>query len=508
MPFISAHPPPRRGYNARGAAVMADISQIEQLLTQSGLGLSSVFEIFPDMVFVVDREERVLFVNQVAARTMGGKAEELVGRRQSDLFRPDLAARHSLAIQHVFHTGETVVTEDQQDLNVRKVWIDTRLVPFRDPSGNIAAVVGIVRDISERRQAQETLNLREAYLRSMLDNLPYLAWLKNIEGKFQVVNQPFAKAAGKSRPAELLGLDDFAVWPHDLAMRYVADDQEVMETRQQKLVEEQISDHGDLRWVETFKSPVFDAAGKVLGTTGLAHDITQRRQLQEEQRRSREQLRALAAHVESVREQERVRIAREIHDELGQSLTCMGMDLAFLDRQIDPDNKDAAARVAALVELVKDTIRCVRRISSELRPSILDDLGLGAAIEWLAHDFETRTQIPCVVDVPEDLSLPIELATPLFRVCQEALTNVSRHASATRVSIQLTCSTSHIVLTIKDNGRGITEEEVKRYGSLGLLGMSERVGLLGGTLHATGKPGEGTVLTIQIPLTLNPPPRG
>jgi signal transduction histidine kinase len=201
-----------------------------------------------------------------------------------------------------------------------------------------------------------------------------------------------------------------------------------------------------------------------------------------------------------VREQERVRIAREIHDELGQSLTCMGMDLAFLDRQIDPENKDAAARVAALVELVKDTIRCVRRISSELRPSILDDLGLGAAIEWLAHDFEARTHIACAIEVPEDLSLPFDLATPLFRVCQEALTNVTRHASATSVSIRLSCSSSHISLVINDNGRGITEEEIKRYGSLGLLGMKERIAILGGTLDVAGKPGEGTALAIQIPL--------
>ncbi len=485
---------------------MVDIAYIEQLLAQTGLGLASVFEIFPDMVFVVDQEERVLFVNQVAARAMGGKAEDLVGRRQSELFRPDLAGRHSEAIQHVFRTGEVVVTENQQDLHVHPVWIDTRLVPFRNPSGAIVAVVGIVRDVSERCRAQEALALREAYLRSMLDNLPYLAWLKNTKGEFQVVNQPFATAAGKARPSDLLGLDDFAIWPGELAAGYVADDQEVMRTGQQKLVEEQISDHGRLRWVETFKSPVFDAAGKVIGTTGLGHDITQRRQLQEEQRRAREQLRALAAHVESVREQERVRIAREIHDELGQSLTCMGMDLAFLDRQIDPENKEAAARVAALAELVKDTIRCVRRISSELRPSILDDLGLGAAIEWLAHDFESRTQTSCTVEAPEDLSLPFALATPLFRICQEALTNITRHASATHVDIHLRCSDTHISLTVKDNGRGITEEEIKRYGSLGLLGMKERVAILGGALDVAGRPGEGTTLAIQLPLGSNPQP--
>jgi two-component system, NarL family, sensor histidine kinase UhpB len=483
---------------------MVDISQIEQLLTQTGLGLSSVFEILPDMVFVLDRDERILFVNQVAARFLGGKAEHQVGRKQSELFHPDLAERQSLAIQHVFHTGETVVTEDQQDRPLRRAWFDTRLVPFRDPSGNIVAVVGIVRDVSERRLVQETLALREAYLRSMLDNLPYLAWLKDTEGKFQVVNEPFAKAAGKTHASEVLGLDDFAIWPYELAASYVTDDREVMQTRQQKLVEEQISDRGVLRWVETFKSPVFDVTGKVIGTTGLGHDITQRRQLQAEQLRAREQLRALAAHVESVREQERVRISREIHDELGQSLTCMGMDLALLERQIDPENKEAVARVAALVDLVKDTIRCVRRISSELRPSILDDLGLGAAIEWQARDFEARTRITCTIDVPEDLSLPFDLATPLFRVCQEALTNVTRHASATNVSIQLACSPSHISLSIKDNGRGITEEEINRHGSLGLLGMKERISILGGTLDVEGKPGVGTALTIRIPLKRYP----
>ena len=479
---------------------MLDIGQIEKLLAETGRGLASVFEVIPDMVFIVDGEENVLFVNQVAARALGRKPADLVGRKQSEIFVPALAARHSQAIQQVFRTGEILMTENQQDLHQLPVWIDTRLVPFRDPAGTIVAVVGIVRDVTVRRHAQESLALREAFLRGMLDNFPHMVWFKNTEGEFLVVNQPFADATGKANPSDLVGLDDFAVWPHDLAKGYVADDEEVMRTRQQKQVEEQICDHGEFRWVETFKSPVLDANGKVIGTTGLGHDITQRRRLQEEQRRSREQLRALAAHVESVREQERVRIAREIHDELGQSLTCMGMDLAFLDKQIDPQNREAAARVAALVELVKDTIRCVRRISSELRPSILDDLGLGAAIEWLAHDVEARTHMTCAVEVPEDISLPFELATPLFRICQEALTNVTRHAHATAVSIQLECQDAQISLVVKDNGRGITDEEIQRHGSLGLLGMKERVVLLGGTLEVKGRPGEGTILAIRMPL--------
>jgi len=487
---------------------MLDITEIERLLAQSGRGLCSVFEVIPDMVFVVDAEENVLFVNEAASRAMGRKAEELVGRKQKELFHPSLAERHSQAIQSVFATGEILVTENQQDLHLQPVWIDTRLVPFRDPGGTIVAVVGIVRDVTARREAQEALALREAFLRGMLDNFPQLVWFKDPDGKFLVVNQPFAHAAGKTHPSDLIGLDDFAIWPHELAARYVADDQEVMRTRQQKLVEEQLSVRGVLRWVETFKSPVFDAGGKVIGTTGLGHDITRRRQLQEEQRRSREQLRALAAHVEAGREQERLRIAREIHDELGQSLTCMGMDLAFLDKQIDPKNQEAAARVAALAELVKDTIRSVRRISSELRPSILDDLGLGAAVEWLAHDVQTRTEMTCTVDVPEDLSLPIDLATPLFRICQEALTNVTRHAGATEVSIRLESTEENVLLVVADNGRGITDEEIRRHGSLGLLGMKERVSLLGGSLDVQGRPGEGTTLSIRMPLEPRRPAPG
>lgn len=477
-----------------------DTAHIDHLLAPIGGGLASVLEVLPDMVFVVDRDERVLFVNQVAAKALGRRPEQFLGKKHSEVFAPELSACHSSAIQRVFGNGEALVMENQQALPLHATWVDTRLVPLRNPGGDVVAVIGIVRDVSEQRDALAALALREAYLRGMLDNFPYLVWFKNAHGKFQIVNQTFATAAGKSSPADLFGLDDFDIWPPELAARYAADDQEVMQTHEKKLVEEEIRIQGENRWVETFKSPVFDVEGKLIGTTGFARDITSRRQLQEEQRRSREQLRALAAHVESVREQERVRIAREIHDELGQSLTCMGMDLGFLDKQIDPDNKEAAARVAALVELVKDTIRCVRRISSELRPSILDDLGLGAAIEWLAHDFEGRTGIRCSVEVPEDLSLPVDLATPLFRVCQEAVTNVTRHASASHVSIQLTCTGSEISLTINDDGRGITDEEIKRHGSLGLLGMKERVSILGGTLDVRGRAGEGTTVAIRIPL--------
>ena len=479
---------------------MAAIHDLTKYLGQPDGPLAAVVEIFPDMVFVVDPEERILHINALAARSLGGTPGQFIGRKQDTLFAAPLAERHSRFIQKVFRTGEIVVTETHQEIHDTPIWIDARLVPLKVASGEVRAVVGIMRDVSVRVHAQEALAEREAYLRAMLDNFPFLVWLKDTEGRFLAVNQAFAHACGRAHASDVVGLTDFDVWPQELAQGYVDDDRSIMATRKQKDVLEPIFTEGASRWFETFKTPVLDKQGKVLGTTGFARDITERQRLNEELRAPREHLRALAAHVESVREEERVRIAREIHDELGQALTCMSMDLAFLDKQLPKGNAEAAARIQALATLVKETVKTVRRISAELRPSILDDLGLGAAVEWLAHDFETRTSIGCAVSVPSNVAISAERGTVVFRMCQEALTNVARHAGASHVSIDLVEAGDTLTLEVRDNGRGITDEEVQRPGSLGLLGMRERAALLGGVAEVKGTPGQGTTVTVRVPL--------
>jgi PAS domain S-box-containing protein len=483
---------------------MANIHDLTKYLGQPDGPLAAVVEMFPDMFFVVGRDERILHINTLAARSLGGTPDQFIGREQHTLFASHLGARHSQFIQQVFRTGETIVTETHQELHNAPVWIDSRLVPLKAPNGEVRAVAGIIRDVTVRVRAQESLAVREAYLRAMLDNFPFLVWLKDVDGHFLAVNEAFARSCGRSQAADVVGLTDFDVWPRDLAQRYVDDDLGVMTRRKQKDVEEPIFTEGAPRWFETFKTPVLDKRGQVLGTTGFARDITERQRLDEELRAQREQLRALAAHVESVREEERVRIAREIHDELGQALTCMSMDLAFLDKQLPKEDAQAAARVATLATLVKETVTTVRRISSELRPSILDDLGLGAAVEWLAHDFETRTGIDCAVSVPSTITISTERATVVFRICQEALTNVARHAHASRVSIDLIEAGDSLTLEVHDNGRGITDQEIHRPDSLGLLGMRERAALLGGAAEVTGSAGHGTSVTVRVPLETSP----
>jgi len=216
---------------------------------------------------------------------------------------------------------------------------------------------------------------------------------------------------------------------------------------------------------------------------------------------SYERLRALAANLESVREEERTQIARELHDQLGQALTAMKFDLAWLtDRLVQKDV--ALGQKAKAVTAQMDTmIKTVRRLATELRPGMLDDLGLAASIEWLARDFEKRTGIVCEVRVSSpDLPLPRAQSLALFRIFQEALTNVARHAGAQLIEVRLAATPEALTLQVHDDGRGIQAGEIAGLRSLGLLGMRERAQRLGGTFDIQGVPGDGTIVTVSIPV--------
>jgi PAS domain S-box-containing protein len=242
-----------------------------------------------------------------------------------------------------------------------------------------------------------------------------------------------------------------------------------------------------------------DASGRKLYTVVL-RDVTARKRTEQELETSRTQLRALAARVESVREEERTRLARDVHDQLGHALTALKMDLAWLGRRGHLDNPVAAEQVRGMTELLDETIRQVRRMATNLRPPVLDDVGLAAAIEWQARDFETRTGITCqlTTELPER-ELDRDVATAIFRIFQEALTNVARHAGASVVEVRMPASPDHVVLIVEDNGRGITAEELEGMKSLGILGMRERARLLKGDVTITGEPGVGTRVTVTVP---------
>jgi PAS domain S-box-containing protein len=244
---------------------------------------------------------------------------------------------------------------------------------------------------------------------------------------------------------------------------------------------------------------LYTADGSIQGHFGIQRDITERRHADEALRRSREELRALAARLQSVREEERTRISREIHDELGQALTGLKLDLAWLRPRLK-DRPELTERLQSVVARIDGTIDSVRRIATELRPSVLDHLGLVAAVEWQAQEFSNRTGIAAAVRLAASAAMPAaDTATTVFRILQEALTNVARHAGATRVEIALDLTPEGVRLEVHDNGRGIDEAARAGARSLGLLGMQERASACGGELTIDGGPGAGTVLSLRIP---------
>jgi len=237
-----------------------------------------------------------------------------------------------------------------------------------------------------------------------------------------------------------------------------------------------------------------------------AEERSQHRRAEEQLRESHRQLRALSVYLQTVREEERTRIAREVHDELGQALTSCKLDLSWIASKLPRDLKPLLEKARALTSHIDSTIQTVRRISSELRPGVLDHLGLVAALEWQANEFQNRTGIQCdVSNNLKEMPLDQDLSTTLFRIFQETLTNVIRHAGATRVFVDLTQADERITLEVKDNGRGISRKDVSNGKSMGLLGMRERAALLGGMFRISRLVrGHGTRVCVSFPL--RPPP--
>jgi len=242
-----------------------------------------------------------------------------------------------------------------------------------------------------------------------------------------------------------------------------------------------------------------DSQGNLIKTIGTVHDVTQIREYQEK-------LKNLSSHLQNLQEEERSRIAREIHDELGQNLTSINMDIDYLkSRGVGKTDSDLLKRLNTLGKLVNHTIKTTRKISQELRPSILDDLGLKSAIEWQVSQYKKRSDSIYKLNmIGDDENISTEQSTAIFRIAQESLTNIARHAEATNVEISLSIQKLFIKLEIKDDGKGISENNTQNHGaSFGLFGMKERASILGGELDIVSAPKEGTAIIVELPLQAN-----
>jgi PAS domain S-box-containing protein len=365
----------------------------------------------------------------------------------------------------------------------------------------------VVRDISFtleifekeelRKKAEKGIRIEKQFSDSIINMLPGIFYMYDEQLHFLRWNARFEEVSGYTRD-EFEGmtvLDLFYGKQRELIRQKTAD---VFVTGRCDVEAELTTRNGN-------NIPFYFSGTKITYrdkpcVLGIGFDISRSKETENLLRQSEEDLRDLASNLQNVREEERAAIAREIHDELGQQLTAIKLDVSWLDRKIVGDSI-IKERINGVLLMLTEMIQSIRRISTQLRPSILDDLGLLEALRWLARDFQSRTGIRIVLECPEETLKPEPaITTGLFRIFQETLTNIARHAEATDVSARLYVEDEHLILTIMDNGKGFDPVAAKKKKTLGLLGMKERTLMMKGTYEIDSQPGKGTSLRFIVPL--------
>jgi PAS domain S-box-containing protein len=358
-------------------------------------------------------------------------------------------------------------------------------------------------EIADRKRAEELLYESEGRFRQLAENINEVFWMCTPDFRRTLYVSPaYERIWGRSQEGgdrDIQSVFD-SIHPEDWPRMGG-----VIAAQTEFSIEYRIiRPDGSIRWIWSRGFPVRDQAGQIYRFCGVAADITDRRDAAERLKATNDQLRALSASVHRAREEEGTRIAREIHDELGSALTSMKWDLEELDKLLAHTEANLPAvqeKLDAMMRLADQTIVAVRRIASDLRPGILDDLGLVDAIEWQAKDFQARTGIRCRCEhILDEANLNPEQSSGVYRILQEALTNIMRHAQARSVEIAMVEQPEEFILTITDDGKGITEEETNKGLALGLLGMKEQAHLLGGSVDISGASGgRGTTVTVRVP---------
>lgn len=459
-----------------------------------------------EAIVITDDERRVVALNPAAQRLLLCSSEEALGR-PLDRFVPlrDRGAHGELMRRFIAGGGQesrmaamrkvTALRTDGREIPV-EVMLST--VDLVDSSGPRRYFAALMRDLSEVQALATELDNLQRRQRAVFELSPVAIWIAD-GGHVVYANAAAARLFEVGDGRELSGRSIYEMVnaaSHD-TLRQQVDRVLGGEIAPARFEGSLVGAKGELREVEIALAALPDHGRTTVQM--VVSDLTQNRRTALEVERSRQMLRQLSANAVEAREADRRRIARELHDELGQRLTALKMDVATLADSTDPAARQA--RVDEMLSLIDETVAALRRISADLRPLMLDDLGLSAAIEWLAKDASRRLGIAIEVQVIElDPAPDGQLAIAIYRMVQEALTNVSRHARASRVRVVLNASDADLVLSVHDNGIGFPARALQRQGSFGLLGMRERAIMFGGSLAIDNPPGGGGRLTVRVPL--------
>lgn len=529
---------------------LAQRRKVEDKLRRGELTYKSVFEAASDAILVVDRESTLIVdVNRAACEKYGYVREDLIGKPITGISsEPEKTAAAIVSGQnHValrYHL--------KKDGNIFPVEITSSLFS----QNGEAFYVSLVRDISERVRTEEQIcehqnqlkrqnlalgelsrsnvwerqGLKAAFRQiteaasQALDVERVSIWLFDKERTKIICQDLYERSSNQHCEGAELKADDFPAYfaalaeDRAIAAHNAHTDPRTREFSTDYLMPLQIASMLDASirllgnnigvvcleqvgrpriWSpeeETF-------VGSVADFVTIAIEAEERQQAQRQLEESHEQLRRLAAHLQKIREEERKRISREVHDELGQALTGFKFELKLLDRKLREEKPELAARTEAILGTMDEAMKTIRRIATDLRPGILDELGLTAAIEWQTREFQTRTQIQCeLVKNVDEVQIDSDAATAVFRIFQETLTNVARHSGANQVCIELERVNGFLFLRVRDNGHGFSEKDLRRSRSLGMLGMRERAQIFGGQLTITSEPQNGAEVILRMPL--------
>ena len=453
------------------------------------------------------QDDKLIYANPATAALTGYPVEELVGMSLWDLVHPDFKVV-IMQRRRAREWGEPIPPRYETKIiykGGKERWADYTIGSIQFEGKPTIIVTAF--DTTERKLAEAALRESEERYRTLFETAPDAVGVFDTQLKLIMANRRAVEMFGYNNSAEMIGLSAFDIIAPQLRARVRSNAKRVLEMGGMPPVESiGVKKDGTQFAVESSATLIGNPQGKPMAILGVARDITERKQAEGQLRASEEQLRALSARLQSAREEEGTRIAREIHDELGGALTGLKWDLEGIDKVLSGAGNGAKVQTVReklryMSGLMESTIDTIRRISAELRPGVLDDLGLVAAIEWQAQQFQTRTGIKYeLVARTEALDFDRERATAVFRIFQEILTNVIRHAHAHKVDIELKEHDGYLELRVKDDGRGITEHEKRDARSLGLVGMRERALLVGGEVGISGMAGLGTTVIARVPV--------
>lgn len=479
---------------------------VEQALRESEERYRTIYHHTPAMLHSINAEGCLVSVSDHWLEALGYEREEVVGRPLADFLSPK-SRRYALeqVIPEFFKSGYCkdipyqFVKKDGRSMDVL-----LSAIGDRNQGGEITRSLAVSIDITERKRAEEELQKakeelsryshdlerqvkkRTGEIAGILKYTPAVVYIKDRDGRYLLVNSRYEELFGVKNE-EVRGQTDYDVLPREVADQFRTHDRQVLDQRRPVQVVERISQDDGLHTYLSTKFPVYDETGVSSGVCGIATDIT-------ELKKAQDQLRRLSASIMAGQEKERSAIARGLHDELGQMLTAFRLDTVWLEERLRQKDPQAAQRALAMSGLIDKTIDEVRSIALRLRPGILDDLGLVDALEWYAADFERRTGIACAFKRDEIPPISGELATAAYRIAQEALTNVARHADADQATLALSLYEGVLTLTIHDDGRGFEPRDLSESKGLGVAGMRERAVLVGGLLEVKSKPDQGTMI--------------